>query len=47
MEKKLGMVACTCHPTYRGKRKIGGGKHKIGGSWTQQFWVKSDTVPPK
>jgi hypothetical protein len=23
-EKKLGVVACTCHPTYSRKRKIGG-----------------------
>jgi hypothetical protein len=35
-EKKLAMVACTCHPSNNGK-------HKIGGLWSMLTWAKSET----
>jgi hypothetical protein len=38
--KKLGMVACTCHPTYRRKPKTGGSRSRLA-------WIKSKTLSPK
>jgi hypothetical protein len=40
MEKKLVMVAHTCHPDYAGKLKIGGSRFRPP-------WVKSKTLSPK
>jgi hypothetical protein len=37
IEKKLGVVVCASHPSH-------GRKHKIGGSWSRQAWVKHETL---
>jgi hypothetical protein len=37
-KKKLGVVACVCHPSY--SRKL-----KIGRSWSRLAWAESKTHP--
>jgi hypothetical protein len=39
-EKKVGVVACTCHPSYSRK-------HKIGESQSRPAWTKSKTLSAK
>jgi hypothetical protein len=39
-QKNLGVVACTCHPSY-------GRKIKIGRSQSRLAWAKSTTLFPK
>jgi hypothetical protein len=39
-EKKLGMVAHTCYPSYSSKPKI-------GGPWSRLVWKKSKILSPK
>jgi hypothetical protein len=41
MEKKVGMVVCTCHPR-KGVRK-----HKTGGWLSRLAWAKSETLALK
>jgi hypothetical protein len=38
--KKLRMVACTCHPSYKTKCKIGRLQSRLA-------WAKSDILSPK
>jgi hypothetical protein len=37
VEKKLGMVVHTCHPS-------NGRKHKLGRLWSKPGWAKSETL---
>jgi hypothetical protein len=41
MKKKLGVVVCTCHPSYGGKYKI------LAGLLSRLVWAKSKTLSLK